>query len=438
MMSASKVIVVGAGIAGLVSAYELNKHGHDVIVLEASQRVGGRMITDCSNGYLIDGGAQFLSSAYQILSGIIEELGISSEYLETNRSVGIVRHGRIHKFRYDNAFSLLTGGLLDFGEWLSLGIGGFRLLRKTNKLPINDYSAWIEFDDEAAESWSNGYYGNTITEYFVEPLLEAFYFQSPSDTSKALPIAINAFGAHKAKTMTLANGIGSLPEQMAKELDVRLNTPVSNVLVTPDGVSVAAPAQRFEADRVILATPAYVSKDIYRSPSALERKLLITTYSSTVNIAIALKSKLSKEMSLDDIYGVWVPRAERKVIAAFTIESRKETDRAGSGELVHVMLSGEAGKMMVEQDESHIFQKVLAEIDRYIPGISEKIAFTRVYRWKNAEPSSPVGRCKAVFEYRNGVNTRNKVVLAGDYLGMPFTEGAAETGHWAASIVNMA
>lgn len=67
----NQVIVVGAGIAGLTAAYHLQENGVDVNVLEASSRVDGRIVTDFVDGYIIDGGAQFLSSAYPILSSII-------------------------------------------------------------------------------------------------------------------------------------------------------------------------------------------------------------------------------------------------------------------------------------------------------------------------------------------------------------------------------
>jgi oxygen-dependent protoporphyrinogen oxidase len=45
---------------------------------------------------------------------------------------------------------------------------------------------------------------------------------------------------------------------------------------------------------------------------------------------------------------------------------------------------------------------------------------------------SPPGRGRYVARYRESVNGETKVILAGDYMGMPFTEGAAETGKWAA------
>ncbi|MCP5007726.1 MAG: FAD-dependent oxidoreductase, partial [Planctomycetes bacterium] len=220
-MKNNQVIIVGSGIAGLVAAHHLKKNNIDPIILESSSRVGGRMVTDASDDYIMDGGAQFLSSAYKILSGLIKEFGIEAEFVETSRTVGIVRNGKIRKFRYDKPQSLLFGGLLSFREWLSFGFGSFRLLKQTKNLPVNDYSKWKEFDDETTESWSNRYYGKSITDYFIEPLLGALFFQSPSNTSRALPIAINAFAAHKAKTMTLIGGIGRLPKLLAEGLDVR-------------------------------------------------------------------------------------------------------------------------------------------------------------------------------------------------------------------------
>jgi len=56
----------------------------------------------------------------------------------------------------------------------------------------------------------------------------------------------------------------------------------------------------------------------------------------------------------------------------------------------------------------------------------------RIYRWKQAEPYSPVGRATDLLYYRNGRSMDRQVLLAGDHMRMPFTEGAAESGKWAA------
>lgn len=65
-MAFGTAVVVGAGIAGLTAAYQLSKCGFDVTVLEASDRVGGRMTTDRCSGYVIDRGSQFLSDGYSV------------------------------------------------------------------------------------------------------------------------------------------------------------------------------------------------------------------------------------------------------------------------------------------------------------------------------------------------------------------------------------
>lgn len=58
------VIVVGAGLAGLACAGELERSGHRVLVLEAADDVGGRVRTDRVDGYLVDRGFQLLNPAY--------------------------------------------------------------------------------------------------------------------------------------------------------------------------------------------------------------------------------------------------------------------------------------------------------------------------------------------------------------------------------------
>src|SRR5215468_1879496 len=61
----SKVLIVGAGVAGLTCAKVLYEAGHDVRVLEASNGVGGRVRTDASaDGFLLDRGFQVLFTAY--------------------------------------------------------------------------------------------------------------------------------------------------------------------------------------------------------------------------------------------------------------------------------------------------------------------------------------------------------------------------------------
>ena len=60
----ANVYIVGAGISGLISALNLEKQGYSPVILEASDRVGGRVVTDIVEGYQLDRGFQVLLDAY--------------------------------------------------------------------------------------------------------------------------------------------------------------------------------------------------------------------------------------------------------------------------------------------------------------------------------------------------------------------------------------
>src|ERR1700693_1842450 len=72
-----RVIIAGAGLAGLGCAWELNKRGHDVVVLEASNRTGGHVLTireGLADGLYADGGAEhFTRPGYELYRSYVKE-----------------------------------------------------------------------------------------------------------------------------------------------------------------------------------------------------------------------------------------------------------------------------------------------------------------------------------------------------------------------------
>ena len=79
-MSQFDAIVVGAGLSGLVAARELEAQGHSVLVLEASDRPGGRVKTDLIDGFQIDHGFQVINPGYPQVkkSGLLQEINFQS------------------------------------------------------------------------------------------------------------------------------------------------------------------------------------------------------------------------------------------------------------------------------------------------------------------------------------------------------------------------
>jgi len=428
---ATDALVVGAGIAGLVAAHRLARAGVRVTVLEAADRVGGRMVTDVVDGCVIDGGANFLSSTYGILLPLIEDVGLGPRLVDASEWSATVRGGTPRRIRRADPNTLLTSGLLDPVDYGVLGGRFWSDLPAQGALGVNDYSAWAGYDDVEARSWSDTYYTPQVTQYIVEPMIQAFYFQPLEGLSRALPAAVLAHGYHQPVTKALRDGLGSLPQRLAAGLDVRLSCPVNAIEVAADGVTCRTGAGTFRAERLVLATPASVARRLHRQADPLEQALMQTGYASTVVVAVATTRQWNDVPELQGVLGLAIPGVERGIVAAVGIESNKNAAATAGGELLNVYLSGAAGRELLRASDEELRARVLAELAPHFPGVEAAVRFTRVYRWAEAEPLSPVGRSRDVLAYRQH-GTARRVWLAGDYMSMPWTEGAADAAAWAA------
>lgn len=430
-----QVIVIGAGIAGLSAAWRLQRHGCRVLVLEAGERPGGRMSTDLRDGYRIDRGAQFLSSGYEVINSLVAAMGLASTLDATTQCSGIARGGRVRVFDPARPWTLARNGLLGWGQLLRLALSTGRGTRATRHLPLNDYAAWHAWDTEPTAGWLARHAGRDALEYLFEPMLEGFYFQDPESTSMALSMLVSGYGARGHRTVTLRGGMGGLTGALAAGLDVRLASRALAVSERPDGITVQTAAGALHADHIVLATTASAARALYQPDCPATRAILATDYSATINIGIAVPGGIATPMVADRVYGLLLPRSERRTIAAVGIESRKSRGAVPQGELLNVMLDGKAGARLVDQPEHVVLAEVLPELEHYFPGVSRTMAFAHFCRWREAEPRSPVGRSRAIGAYRAACRPGQRIVLAGDYLSAPTTEGAAASGLWAADLL---
>src|ERR1700689_2922117 len=185
-MANRKVIVVGAGMAGLAAAFRLRQAGLDVTVLEASGHVGGRLITDTRDGYIIERGAQLITSTYRNALGLVKELGLEAELRPTSPWMAIVKDGRPRRLPSGAMFPIyaLTSGLVSIPDLA-------RFIWHTTKLkwpPVDNYAAWAGYDDEDTARWWPPRLGRPPA-YLVEPLVAGGPLCVMEETSRAATLA---------------------------------------------------------------------------------------------------------------------------------------------------------------------------------------------------------------------------------------------------------
>lgn len=431
-------VVIGAGIAGLAAAYRLQQQGRRVVVLEATDRVGGRMSSALLEGHVVDRGAQFLSSGYEVLARLLAGMGMADSVQPTSPRCAIVRGGKPRVMRVTHPIDALTSGLLSLPGFLAFGWRTWRARHALAGLSLSNYSDWASFDDRTALAWLGNRHAREACDYFLDPLLQGFYFQAPDETSRALALAVIAYGFQGKATTTLAGGLGRLPDALASRLDVRLDSPVRRVEQLQDHVRVELVCGVLQAKHAVIAVPAPDASKMLE-PAALDEaasELLATPYSASINISMLTDDGFKLPRALADVYGLLIPESERTHVAAVGIENNKRRGAAAPGHLFNAMFCHASATRLMHEPDQALVSETLRCLEPLLPSLPGHVVGSHVIRWPAAEPLSWVGRAAAIRRYRDLQKTKPaSILLAGDYMGMPFTEGAAESGEWAAQAI---
>jgi len=418
----------------LSAAYFLKQKGITFTVLEASERVGGRVMTTREQGLIVDAGAQFISSSYGVLPDLIKKTGLQPQVVEVSEYSAIVRDGKARRMKASDPFSLVSGGIVSLPAFTQFAAAVSVERVKTAALPLENYSAWYQLDDVDAYDWSVKNIGEEVYNYLIEPTFEALYFQSPKGSSRAFATAVSMFPARGQTIFALKGGNGMLASSLAEIAMVKLGKKVSELREEGDGVvAVTESGETFEGQFAILALTSSNASKLFKTEDVVAQRLMATKYSTTLNIAYGTGEPVGG-LAKQGIYGIWVPKKERKHISAIVIESNKNRDRKAKGELINVMLPNVSGNEFIDKTDEEVLGAITPELERYFPDISKKLVFTKIYRWREAEPLSPIGRSKDLNTYRTDKNPR-RIFLAGDFMSMPWTDGAAESGKWAANAI---
>lgn len=255
--STQPVVIVGAGVAGLICAITLHRAGRAVIVLERATAVGGRVRTDVVQQHIIDHGFQVLFTAYPVLNSFLDHQALALR--EFSPAAHIVRAG--HASLIGDAWrdpSLLLDTILaravSVGDKLRL----LALRRFAQQLSIDDcFSAQFDAQSTRAFLVARGFSTEAIDGFFAP-----FYGGILLDRSLQSSASILLFTFKmlvEGRTAVPSRGMGEITAQLAAQLPhgtVRVGATVQRINVNAGrvgGVSLHDET-RIETDRVVLAT----------------------------------------------------------------------------------------------------------------------------------------------------------------------------------------
>jgi len=430
-MTAPKIIVIGAGMAGLSAAWRLTRAGVDVTVYEKSSRVGGRVFTDIVNGTMAEAGAQFIANFYSNTRRIIRDIGLQDEVIPIAGHSGIVRDGHLFELRYDvrSALSPLIGTM----SKIKLARVLPQLITHWSNLDIHALNRAHGIDTANLAEYSHRQLDSDVLEHLLEPVLSGMFYWTPEETSQAMLFILLKAGAGM-RLLTIRGGLGRLPSEIAKSLNIQLNEQVVEVELVDSGRYVCRVATRDGeidqfADGIVCSIPALEVPRLFADLESPDRAFFErVTYSSTVSVQIGVNQRMPQA-----VYGIFFPRREpqTRYLAAATVESAKYPMQSPSNrDVVGLFSSDLAARKLRGNDQDFILSALLADLGQLGSAYTLDRAqlFHRGYDWAPAVPHFGAGYFRRLNAFKDRQMGRRRVVFAGDYLGGPFIEGAVTSG----------
>ncbi len=313
-----RIVVIGAGLAGLASAEQLTRDGHDVVVLEARDRVGGRVWSrELENGAIVEMGAEFILAHNTVVRETAARLGL--ELADKG-----MRYGR-REFRGGPEFSreALDAGVAEVERALAAGEGdGVSAKALIDRLPIEpEVRVALTARTEVSAA-------------------------SPADQVAAAALVAVAH-IDDFPSPSVAGGNQRLARELAERLDnpVRLSEPARVVAWNEDAVTVRTDSAEVKADGCVVAVPASVVDAIDFEPAlpeGLEHALAGVSYGHAAKLFVPLLSSAppSAILSIPGHFWAWTATgadrrgaARRELFRRIVAGAQGSWRRGGAGAL---------------------------------------------------------------------------------------------------------
>jgi oxygen-dependent protoporphyrinogen oxidase len=437
-----KLFIIGGGIAGLSAAYYAQKKLADtqITLLDSGSRWGGKISTEriaFDNGdFIIEGGPDTFLATKPWGVALCKELGLGERLHGTNP------HQKKTYVLHRNRLQPLPDGLAMMIPTNIPAILKTRLVSWPGKarmgldfaLPPHKLNG-----DESLGTFVSRRLGREAYENLIEPLMSGIYAGDGDQLSlsstfpylrdlelkygslargalemrKKMPSTPGSRSAFLTPTTGLAEIVEKLVESLKSKIDLRLNNRVVSI-TRPSTFGVRLDSgEYFEADAIILATPAPFSGQMLESfDPSLAADLQAIPYASTATISLAYQlSDLPRPL---DGYGYVIPRREGRRALACTWTSTKFPHRAPEGYVLIRIFVGRAGQDTdTPRTESALLDIAREELQLTL-GITVNPILSRVFFWEKAMPQYNLGHPALLKRIDSALEKHSGLALAGN------------------------
>ncbi len=439
-------VVVGAGIGGLAAAWFLRDK--DVLVLESTDRPGGRIRSEPRDPYWLNLGAHVFAGPGSATARLVEEVGVEAvpvpgqlAALELNGRILVGGRPELYPFRLP----------LTLRERLALIGAGVRLRRavaayskvaepRDGEAPAETRRRVLAFgDDRSFADWLGELPGDADALFRATVTRSTAELDEVSFGHGAGYFAL-VWSSSGGLSRNIIGGAGRLIEGMAAGVEGRLHTGARvDEVAERDGLVHVRyvreeAVHEVRARHAVVATKAFDAARIVTTlPAETRRALDAIPYGPTV--VMAMLTNETRPMPWDDLYALATPkRAFSMLFNVANVLRPRSADRLPGGSLM-VYRSAHAALELIERPDAEVERLFLDSLYAVYPQARGVVSETMLLKLPRMLPYVAPGRAALQPALERPLG---RVHLAGDYLGGFYTDTAVSTGHEAATSIRAA
>jgi oxygen-dependent protoporphyrinogen oxidase len=438
------VIVVGGGIAGLSAAWELRDR--DVLLLEAGDRLGGRLRSDRRGDYWLNYGAHLLPGPGSLVASMAAECGLETVPVWGSMmglAVGstLLSSGRVES--YPLRLPLAIRDKVAFaraGLKVQRAVAAYHRVAKPR--PGEDPAAVrarvLAYRDDQTFAEFLGPLPAAVGEIFACAARRAT--AEPSELSAGGGIGLFALvwgGKGSLIARNLLGGTGQLPAALGARLGERARTGCRVTQLRPDGGHVAVEyvadgaRRRVRAREVVVAAQAPFAAELV-APLSRPAADALSRMTYGAFLSVVVETNETSSMPWDGIYAMATPGRAFDMFTNQAHALRGERPRRPGGSLL-LFSGGPKAQALAQARDERIVDRFLEDLRDLYPQAREVVVDAAVHRWELGNVYAHPGRHRLQPALEHPLGPAGNVHLAGDYFAeLGNMEAAARTGRLAA------